>query len=262
MKSWINVIAALSLVLSTVGQIRASEIIINGLYHGENLLIQNPLSAGASDYCVDQVYVNDVLVLENPRISAVEIDLESFQLYEPLAIKLVHKDDCTPYLLNPEALVFKRAFSFHSIKSDGFAIRWVGSGEDSTATYHLDKAIDGLWTKIGDAPATGGFGTSEYSIDVNHDFGVNMYRVRYQSPSGFSKSSKQVEYLRIQEPLTFSPRNVQTGITLSRSAFFEVFDLEMNQITKGEGTQINLQGLPRGNYILILEGERHQFYKQ
>ncbi len=253
--------ASLILFWSSTGK-AANEIILNGLYHGENLLIQNPISRGGSSYCIDGIYLNDILILRNPRISAVEIDLANFQLYEPLTIKIVHKGDCVPYLLNPSALVFKREFAYNSIRADGTSVIWIGSGEDSTGTYFLDKAIDGIWTTIAEVEAKGGFGSFQYRNGVSHDFGVNLYRLRYEAGNGAITTSNQTEFLRIPEPVTFSPKRVMSTITLSQEAFFEVFDLEMNQITKGEGTLINLAGLAPGNYILVLDGEQHQFYKQ
>ena len=93
-----------------------NEIIVNGLYHGKNLLIQNPLSRNSQGYCIQEIYVNDHLVLQNIKISAVEIELGQFELYDRLTIRITHREGCEPYLLNPEAIVFKREFTYHSIR--------------------------------------------------------------------------------------------------------------------------------------------------
>ena len=89
-----------------------------------------------------------------------------------------------------------------------------------------------------------------------------MYRLRYAPTGGRVVTSNQVEFLRISEPISFSPNSVVNTITLSQVAFFEIFDLEMNQITKGEGRIIELTGLSSGQYILVLDGVQHQFYKR
>ena len=239
-----------------------NDIILNGLYHGENLLIQNPLSRTSGGFCIEEIYLNDHLILQNPGISAVELDLSHYQLYEPLTIRITHQDGCEPYLLNPADFVFKKEFAYEMLRADDSSVKWASSGEDSSSVHYVDKSIDGLWTQIGRVQARGGFGGAEYSFEVSHNFGPNMYRLRYASTGGREVTSNPVEFLRISEPISFSPNSVVNTITLSQVAFFEIFDLEMNQITKGEGRIIELTGLSSGQYILVLDGVQHQFYKR
>jgi hypothetical protein len=71
-----------------------------------------------------------------------------------------------------------------------------------------------------------------------------------------------VESVDIQGDVTFSPVNVTDKIEFSRKAFFEVHDMEGNQIMKGTRKKINVEALSQGKYLLYLDGSKNVFYKQ
>jgi len=239
-----------------------SEIILNGIYQGKNLLIQNPLGADGIDYCIEEIHLNDVLVLSGPRISAVEMVLDSLEINDPVMIRIVHGNNCVPLLLNPDALIFKREFRFLAIKVGRDSVHWKTHGEDSSGRHQIEKLIDQQWQPIQAVPAIGAFEENQYHAPLSHEIGVNYYRIQWIGDNGQIGYSRPFEYLVVKEPITFSPRLVIDWIHLSEETFYEVLDTDMNQVTKGEGKQINLRSLPAGSYFLVLDGVRHQFNKK
>ncbi|NJM94225.1 MAG: T9SS C-terminal target domain-containing protein, partial [Cytophagales bacterium] len=74
----------------------AGELVIAGVYQGKNVYVQNPFTWDMKNFCTREVYVNDKLVLSNPKASAYEINLSAFQVNQPVVIKIIHENNCAP----------------------------------------------------------------------------------------------------------------------------------------------------------------------
>ena len=78
------------------------EVILNGTFQGANLYVQNPFSENG--FCALSVFVNDSLYIDSAQlqVNAFEIDLIRFGLIinDPVTIKIKHKGDCIPKVLN------------------------------------------------------------------------------------------------------------------------------------------------------------------
>ena len=87
-------------------------IVLEGIYQGKNLYIQNPFGSSGVGFCVQEVRVNGNVTTDEIASSAFEIDLRNFQfkLGDKVEIKIIHKDDCKPKVLNPEVLNPKSTF--------------------------------------------------------------------------------------------------------------------------------------------------------
>ena len=96
---------------------------------------------------------------------------------------------------------------------------------------------------------------------MKHERGVNKYRVTLVKETGEELSSNEAEFM-YQQQITFSPVRVSDKITLSEEAFYEVYDLEGNQITKGTGVEIRLEGLSAGTYYLYINKREEVFFKE
>ena len=88
--------------LFSFGTLNAGVITMDGTYQGEKIVIQNPISSDNS-FCITEVYVNDIPFYEINQ-TAFEIRLSSMNVGEYVNIKIVHKDNCRPRILNTEAL--------------------------------------------------------------------------------------------------------------------------------------------------------------
>jgi hypothetical protein len=95
-----------------VGLAQAATIVLEGNYQGKNLFVQNPYAEAGVGFCVFQVTVNDKVATDEINSSAFEVDLGNFNLKmgDKVVIKIMHKDGCTPKVLNPEVLKPKSTF--------------------------------------------------------------------------------------------------------------------------------------------------------
>ena len=93
----------------------AGEITLKGNYYGFNLYVLNP-SVGES-FCVKEVYVNNKLTKDEIRSNSFEIDFSQLDLKVGDAITIIirHSDDCTPKVINPNALTANTSFSYLSL---------------------------------------------------------------------------------------------------------------------------------------------------
>jgi len=240
----------------------ASELILNGIYQGKNLFIRNPLGGGRQGFCIQQIFVNEELAVDNPRISALELDLSRFEVNDPLVIRIVHKDDCLPQIINPQVVVFEKRFQFLSLAAEDGQITWITVGEMESGSFSVQKFVDQDWSDLQIVRGKGSFGENQYSLEVAHDMGLNQYRIKWEENGGSSVLSSGIEYLKEKPPITFTPKNVSDKLTISEKVFYEIFDDEGNQITKGTGRVIKLKKLPPGTYFLYLEGNKEVFYKK
>jgi len=226
---------------------QGSVIILEGVYQGQNLFIQNPFGNSTSEFCIDEVLVNGSTVVKAPKISALEIKLDRFEINDPLKIEIFHKDDCTPNIINPHAVVFEKDFEFIYAQANPQGIAWSTVGEESEGRFEIEEFKNQRWTPIDSVKQQSGFEQSDYFRRLLHDKGVNKYRVVYYR-GAVSKYSNEFEYLSKKDPVTFYPKEVTNKITLSEKTFYEIYDKDYNQVTKGEGKEINLINLPKGTY--------------
>lgn len=239
---------------------QASEIVITGLYKGKDLYLRNPYFA-EEEFCIQSIILNEVEVIKRPRVAAVRLDLSGFKINDKLEITIVHAEGCQPEILNPGDLIFTREFSFESTQVNAKEIAWSSRNETEEAIFILERRTEYGWEKVAEEKPQTGLSTNSYRIPITHKSPQNLYRIAYVR--GEKKTySPNMEYFADEEPITFSPVNASNKITFSRSAFYEVYDLEGNQIMKGTAKEIIVFPLKKGKYFLYLEGEKHEIFKR
>lgn len=78
------------------------EMLIKGSYKGKNVYLQNPHD-GTTKYCIQEVYVNN-RKMDVPQSSAIEVNLSHLKLADEVTIRVIHFDECSPKLINPQAI--------------------------------------------------------------------------------------------------------------------------------------------------------------
>ncbi|MFN0048293.1 MAG: hypothetical protein ACKVOU_04135, partial [Cytophagales bacterium] len=76
-----------------IGNTASQSFVLSGNYQGKNLYVQNPFTSNMKDFCTDEVYLNDIKIMDNIKSSAFEIDLSKLTLNDVVNIKIAHKDD-------------------------------------------------------------------------------------------------------------------------------------------------------------------------
>jgi hypothetical protein len=250
------------LVLLNIVSAKAGILTLTGVYQGKNLYIQNPFTGNQKDFCANEVFVNDIKVLTNIQSSAFEIDLSHLKVQEPVTIKITHKDDCKPKILNPQVIKATSSFQFSSFNVDSEHIVWSTKGEKPGGKMFVEHFQYNSWVVIKELPAKGGVIINNYDMKASHNSDLNKYRIKFTEADGQVFYSQIVEFKSSLEKVTFYPTRVSDKITLSRDADYEILDAVGTVIKKGKGKEIDLTGKPSGVYYLNTDNQTNKIFKK
>ncbi len=245
-------------------------IVLEGNYQGKNLYIQNPFAGSGVGFCVQEVRVNGNLTTDEIASSAFEIDFRNlqFKVGDKVEIKIIHKDDCKPKVLNPEVLKPKSTFEVinMAVGSD-LTLKWSTKGETGKLTYTIEQFRWDKWVKVGEVEGIGTPNLNNYSFLVVPHSGKNQYRVKQVDYTGQPKLSKTVDYNSASPEITFSPAKVSKEIGfLAASAptetMFEIYDQFGNIVKRGFSSVVDASNLAKGAYYLNYDNKKAEFIKK
>jgi len=167
---------------------------LSGIYLGKNIYVQNSFAANMKDFCCNDVYLNDVKLVMNVKTSAFEIDLSHLKLYEPLTIKITHKDDCVPKILNPQVIRASSSFQYVTFNVDEKHIKWTTKGEKKQSKFYIEYLIKDTWKSILEVSGKGSILHNEYLSEIKHQAGLNKYRVKYLESDGQISYSESMNF--------------------------------------------------------------------
>jgi hypothetical protein len=240
----------------------AQYLVVSGNYQGKNLYVQNPFTSNMKDFCTDEVYLNEVKIMDNIKSSAFEIDLSSLNLNDPVTVKIVHKDDCKPKVLNAQVIRTANNFQFLSFNVTEDEISWSTKGEKLGDKIFIEQYLYNNWVTIKEVPAKGSASSNHYNFPSNNHSGLNKYRIRFVEKEGSSYYSKTVEIISSKPEVTFFPKRVANKIYLSRAVDYEIVDGYGNPLIKGKGSEIVCEKLPEGVYYLNVDNKTEKFLKK
>ena len=239
----------------------ADELKVNGVYNGINLHVQNPHD-GHNNYCITAVYLNNAQV-KFANATMITIDLSNLKIGDKVELKILHKEKCTPKVLNPNALLPRGDFHFGKMKIDTESVQWEGRGENEQGQYFVETFKNSAWIAEKIIPAKGTNGVSSYNQKVNHVSGTNKYRIKYlDTNSSKSYFSDELEFIADKDKVYFFPKSVSSTIYFSKLVKYEVLDANKKSILKGSGTEIDCTSLVTGTYYVIYENKTESFYKK
>lgn len=248
----------------------AGVIQLDGSYQGKNLYVQNPFAGSGVGFCTIEVLVNDVKSTDEIQSSAYEIDFTNFRLNigDKVTVKIKHKDDCKPKVLNPEVLKPKSTFEVVTIKADENSLKWTTKNEGGPLPFVVEQFRWNKWVKVGEVPGKGDAGLHEYSFKVKHHSGMNKYRIQQTDYSGKSNVSQPAQYMSKSPELKFSPAKVTktiefTTVTDKQPAetMFEIYDSYGNLVKKGFDKQVDVSALAKGTYYINYDNKIETFKK-
>lgn len=170
------------------------EINISGKYQGKNLYVQNPFASDITAYCTDRVFVNNELILSDLSVSAYEIDLSYLPLDTPIAIRIVHKDGCSPFIVNPQVIAANDGFRFLTFVIESEILKWITTNEPGACHFYIERLEENRWIEVADIPAKGRQANNFYKLPAAHIEGVNTYRIRFVQPEGEIFYSSEASY--------------------------------------------------------------------
>lgn len=261
--------AIFSLLVSTAG-FSTAVIVLEGNYQGKNLYVQNPFAGSGVGFCVQNVTVNGNVTTDETSSSAFEIDFRNLQLKlgDKVIVKIEHKEDCKPKVLNPEVLKPKSTFEVTSMIVDkDLTFKWSTKGETGKLTYTIEQFRWNKWVKVGEVEGNGTPDLNNYTFKVAPHSGKNQYRVKQVDYTGQPKLSKTVDFLSPSPEVTFAPAKVSKEITFSSGStpvetMFEIYDQFGNIVKRGYASVVDASNLSKGAYYLNYDNKMGEFIKK
>jgi len=243
--------------------------IVRGTYIGKDVYVQNIVQTGDSikikGYCIDSLYVNDSLMFVLPQTSAFKVDLSFLDNNERVTIKIIHKENCVPKVLNDNDILSGIDFKFNDIEISEKKIEWYTEGEENGSffiAYHLwlDE-----WLVLDTVFNKGSSVKSSYELPIYNLSGENKYKVSYYAQDSSLVESKEREYFSHKSPITFKPKRVNDFIQLSEKTRFYVIDKSKKKVLlSGISDKVDCSTLRGGRnkyYYLIIDKRASRFLK-
>ncbi|MCB0408961.1 MAG: hypothetical protein KDD29_02010 [Flavobacteriales bacterium] len=243
----------------------AGVIVLEGHYQGKNLYVQNPFAGSGVGFCTFEVTINGEVTTDEVNSSAFEIDFANFQLKvgDPVIVKIKHKDDCKPKVLNPEVLKPKSTFEIVSmdISKEG-SFSWVTKNETGKLTYIIEQYRWNKWIKVGEVDGQGSVDENKYEFNITPHSGENKFRVKQVDYSSKPRYSQAARYISTSGEVTFSPIKAKDFVTFTGETLFEVYDSFGNIVKKGFGEKVDVTNLKKGIYYLNYDNKTDTFVKK
>jgi len=258
----------LFLSVSCVRNTLAGEIVLDGIYRGENLYVENPYGSTGVGFCVSEVLVNGNTTTDEINSSFFEIDLSIYNFRYGAILKVVikHKDACVPRVLNPEVLTPESTFIIKTISIDkeGF-LNWKTLKEHGRLSFVIEQYKWNKWIRVGSVKGKGTANLNQYRYGIEFHSGVNKFRVKQIGSKKKSRYSQSVEYINNVPEVTFIPGNggeTSQKIYFSTYTRFEVYDYYGKLVKTDADTEIDVSKLKPGTYFLNYDNKTESFTKK
>ena len=243
----------------------AGEIVINGIYQGKNLYVMNPFSS-IGGFCIQEVTVNGQPYNDDINSSAFEINFSEFQFTfgDKVIVKIKHKDDGKPRVLNEDVLKPKSTFEVKTLRFDMKTneINLETTKESGSLPYYVEQFRWNKWVKVGKVEGNGDVNINNYSFKVDLISGINRFRIYQRDFTNRNRYTKEVAIRSSQPPVTFEPKKPSTIINFSAETAYEIYNGEGERVLHGKGNSINIESLPKGEYYLNFDSFTETFKKR
>ncbi|HEV7230286.1 MAG TPA: hypothetical protein VGO45_03095 [Bacteroidia bacterium] len=259
-----TIVSVLALCISCVASF-AGTIVIQGKYQNKNLYVQNGFAGSGVGFCTYEVLINGQVTTDEINSSAFEIDFSQFQIKPGTEVKveIKHKDDCTPKVLNPEALKPKATFEPLSINvNDQGTISWSVKNEQGSLPFIIEQYRWNKWINVGEIMGEGSPEKHDYKFQVSPHSGINRFRVKQIGFGGTIKYTKEITLNSAATPLTFAASKDAKQVMLSGESMYEVYDAYGNIVKKGYGKDIDVASFNKGLYYLCFDNQVVDFRKK
>jgi hypothetical protein len=234
-------------------------LLLQGKYQNKNIYIQNALNENGVGYCAYEVRVNGVVTTDEINSSAFEIDLEvfNFKTGDKVEIQIFHKNDCSPHVLNPDAITPRPTFKTEMIAiSSAGILTWNTTNETGALTYIVEQYRWNKWIYVGEVQGIGTPGLHAYSFRVTPHSGENKFRVKQ---SGFGREVRytpEVKFMSTTDAITYSQSANTRQVFFSSNTLYEIYDVYGQVVIRGYGKAVDLSSFERGKtYYLCYDNQ-------
>ncbi len=245
----------------------AGVIALEGNYQGKNLYVQNPFASAGVGFCVTEVTVNGDVTTDEINSSAFEIDLSihDLDIGDPIVVKVKHKDDCKPKVLNAEVLKPKSTYELVKIdiNREDSLLNWTTKGETGQLPFIVEQYRWNKWVRVGEVPGKGSPEEHAYSYKITPHAGENRFRVKQCDYSGKCRPSKAATFHNTSgKEVDFSPKKVNDKIIFTQETMFEIYNEYANIVKKGYAKEVNVENLEGGTYYINYGNKSESFVKK
>lgn len=254
----------LAILASFTGAINSATLVVEGKYQNKNVFVQNAFNSNGVGFCAQEIKVNGKITTDETNSSAFEIDLASLQLKygQTVTIEIIHKDGCTPKVLNMEDLKPKPTFEVLTMNvSPAGLLKWTTKGETGALPYIIEQFKWNKWIPIGEVDGIGSPENHDYTFQVALHSGENKYRVKQKGLNSISKYSQDITVKSTIDKPSFAIAKGNAGIDFNAETGYEVYDAYGVVVKKGFGKQIKTDNLPKGQYYLCYDNTMTEFKK-
>lgn len=233
--------------------LKGQEIIIKGTYQGKNLYVLNTaLDLSKDIFCIDAVYVNDILTEDEIKSNSFEIDFTNLKIAmgQAVTVKILHKTDCKPEIINANVLEASKYFTFTPPKIDKKTSKlcWSINGNIDDNPFIVEQYRWQKWVTVGEIQTKDSVSGNNYSFEPKFNSKQNIFRIRHVDKSGNEKISKDCKYFSKDEELYLLSNRVSDWLYFSSETLYEVFDEKGNFILDGYGKEVNFSDIEKGKY--------------
>ena len=154
--------------------VSAGTLVLEGKYQSKNLYVLNGPMENGVGFCTYEVSINGEVSTDEVNSSSFEIDFSQFQIKPgtPVIVKIKHKDDCSPRVINPEVLQPRATFEVVDINIDKNGIlNWSTKNEMGSLPYIVEQYRWHKWIEIGEGTGKGNIDKNSYCLTgSNIDF--------------------------------------------------------------------------------------------
>lgn len=254
-----------SLLVITTSFAFAGVIVVEGKYQDKNLYVQNGYAGNGVGFCTYEVIINGRTTTDEVNSSAFEIDFAAYQIQPgtPVVVEIRHKDDCSPKVLNPEALKSKATFEVININIDKSGLlTWKTKNEMGSLPYIVEQFRWNKWIPVGEVQGGGKMNNNDYKFQTTAHSGENKFRVKQIGFGGLAKSSNSIAYISTVGQPTYTISKDKSDIKFSGETLYEVYDAYGNVVKRGFGDDLNITTLNKGSYYLCYDNIMADFSKK
>lgn len=243
----------------------AGTLVLEGKYQSKNLYVLNGPMENGVGFCTYEVSINGEVTTDEVNSSSFEIDFSQFAIKPgtPVIIRIKHKDDCCPKVINPEVIQPHATFEVVDINIDKTGLlNWTTKNEMGSLPYIVEQYRWHKWIEVGEVAGKGNIDKNVYSFKPNFNSAENKFRIRQVGNGGIAKKSSVITFVSSVEEPTYVIGKEMKNILFSNETLYEVYDTYGKIVKRGYGKEIDISSLDRGNYFLCYDNVISDFKKK
>jgi len=259
------IVVLIFLISLSLTSVYAGIIVLEGKYQNENLYVLNGATENGVGFCAFQVSINGRVTTDEVTSSSFEIDFSQFNILPgtPVVVKIDHKDDCSPVVVNPQVLQPRPTFEVTDIHIDkNEVLKWTTTNENGSLPYIVEQFRWHKWVNIGEVKGNGKEGTHTYYYKLAPHSGENKFRVKQIGSGEISKKSPSITYISSVALPTYVISRDFNSISFSDETLFQIYDSFGNLKKQGFGKNISMGNLKKGTYFICYDNVVLEFKKK